>query len=1848
MKRQIGLVESVRRRTARASRRAVRGAWGLWAWSSEGDLRSVERRGRKTRAERRSKRERRGSTLLVVLGLLGMLSLLGLIYFSFANQELQNANYFADRSPPPSEDDIERIFSAAMKQIILGAETSQPNSVMWGRRHSMLFNLIGFDVQPHSGTGVNLALDGGGGLIVDQDHDGTADSQPAGYDLLNVNDSPAAQGLFQRNILALPAPDVDYTYPDHNNLFLGYKGYTWDYRLTPPAPRLVIKPSFHRPELLRNGSGLPVANWATANGAGGRLFRPHPEHLYVWRQNTTAAPQRRFIIDAASNPAANPTLAGYVTADAGLIGPSPTTQVRAGFPFLVNLNDPNTGTPDGNYSEQGVFSAVAGPGGSIVNLGAWNQYEYDVDNDGDGVPDSIWMDFDLAVLVRPSDGRNYVPLISASIYDLDSLLDANMVGNTFGNTRTNATSNFGNGGPISVSAQGLSSPAEINPLYALDAVYSEASAEAQADLAAYFGHAPANALEMANMEYWLSLKGHVRYSTPQQIHAGRFGEANRMWNVLQQGGAPISVHANTGTSNLFPFPGLWDVDDNRDANEGTRTWNGGAMLSDTVVFRHPLALGGRGRFWSGPKQMSLYSVPTNPVSFMAYNNMFTGFDALNSNSQLVGVPQWYGLDPFGVGGSPMMTNTLLGANFGVPNTGAPFPNPATPNDYTLVDDSMEVTTDPKYLLRPYDEPFEALDTLYLQMSTLDRQATGLASRLADTMPGNLVVPTGAAAPHQLEVAQRFTTISSALKHFGLPRVSGPGPDGQPGIAGEDDNQNGLVDEPAELGYPGSDDDRAWEFNVDVDRDGLPEFPPQFNPASDFQPLIDPSGSDYRPENAYGPRDPFRPQLRRLLSAEFGSTGSVQNPKRLSINEFLDIERSPNATPNVYTSPLQYRQLTPHSTDSTLTTLPTPTPVTVNQAYQEPYTLPNFPPTTEAEKEFWARRDRQQMARDIYVLLYTFCGGNDSVSVTTPAGTTITTTGNLTTNSGFEVHPGNVRRQMAQFAVNLVDALDTDNVITAFEFDHNLLNGWNLDDDPATPDTMPSGDARDVVYGVETPQLTFSEAAWYRQQQQGSDNPQTPYNDTVGEFNFVQLELRSIFPETVQLANPLSSTPSTGIWRIVRDDNNNGLLDLPDENAVVFLNTAGSIAPGGLFTIASSDSGSLGSAGLESSLIYIDTTGGTDFEMVCPNKTAPAYMSGTQPGSNIVTLDLLHPNDNNKFALATGNPGDFLSRNNSPTMNTNPVPAYFTDDTAHTVFSLQRRLNPRLPQLSLTVNPFVPVDAFDRDGRTAAGKIGVQRMDLAFDGTITDQATALARVQHDDLRSTERGQPLKNIKIAPDTDDLALSGNVTPGMMKTTFTANNSNSPAQFNERYLFLPHFDRDFSSVVELFHIPLFGPREVTRDASMMWLAPEFSSGGADLGQLGATMDPNALAPTYIGPLSFGAAVFLQSENRDGVAGLSASEDTNGNGLLDTPPSEDTNGNGWLDYGEDLNNNGVLDSHPYHFHRFLGFAEVPTRAHRQLGNPLQVHREPGKLNLNGIRDPRVLAALIDDLQVHGIPERDLNGNGYTEDKNLNDVLDAGEDLNGNGTLDIIPPDANEDLNSNGRWDRGLQDITGTDPGRDWWTDFLLARDGFDTTSNLLLPLGGTSRPFRDLGLTATSRLDTNQSLEDTILRRFPTATPPDSRRLFELSTEAEFKRDEDKNGNGVFDANNPLEDLNSNGIFDPATEDSNGNGVFDRVSGPLMQHRLLSKVIGNTTTRSNCFVVFVTIGMFECVDVTPAGTTETVTRIGAPLLDATGTTPVTYRKAYIVDRSTALEAYDRASGTFDWKKLIMAQQRIQ
>jgi hypothetical protein len=242
---------------------------------------------------------------------------------------------------------------------------------------------------------------------------------------------------------------------------------------------------------------------------------------------------------------------------------------------------------------------------------------------------------------------------------------------------------------------------------------------------------------------------------------------------------------------------------------------------------------------------------------------------------------------------------------------------------------------------------------------------------------------------------------------------------------------------------------------------------------------------------------------------------------------------------------------------------------------------------------------------------------------------------------------------------------------------------------------------------------------------------------------------------------------------------------------------------------------------------------------------------------------------------------------------------------------------------------------------------------------------------------------------------------------------------------------------------------------------------------------------------------------------------------------------------------------------------------------------------------------------------------------------------------------------------------------RDWWLQFLTSRDGIDPlpttvtaplqTAGTGLPLPGMPRvpsgvlpptlpapgssvpagshPFRSPGFSAYASgtgpaaafggVDVNGyngTLESTILRSLPgdpvtAPTPPPSpdgrRRLFELGTAPEHAAD----------------------TVDYATK-----------------NRVLSKILQNTTTRSNVFLVWIQIDFFSAKDVNPP---NGVVRIGAKL----GTSPA-YRGFFVIDRSQAmnlmgpqfLPAKDPTTNkfvfsmnqSFNYQSLILYRQRIQ
>jgi hypothetical protein len=107
-------------------------------------------------------------------------------------------------------------------------------------------------------------------------------------------------------------------------------------------------------------------------------------------------------------------------------------------------------------------------------------------------------------------------------------------------------------------------------------------------------------------------------------------------------------------------------------------------------------------------------------------------------------------------------------------------------------------------------------------------------------------------------------------------------------------------------------------------------------------------------------------------------------------------------------------------------------------------------------------------------------------------------------------------------------------------------------------------------------------------------------------------------------------------------------------------------------------------------------------------------------------------------------------------------------------------------------------------------------------------------------------------------------------------------------------------------------------------------------------------------------------------------------------------------------------------------------------------------------------------------------------------------------------------------------------------------------------------------------------------------------------------------------------------------------------------KQRLLSRLVGNTTTRSNVFFVWIQVDFFQAKDVGPSliPPDTGVVRIGAKL----GTSPA-YRGFFVIDRSQALPLVTPQylpttttgqpfvfsfNQSFNWQSLVLYQQRIQ
>jgi hypothetical protein len=1070
---------------------------------------------------------------------------------------------------------------------------------------------------------------------------------------------------------------------------------------------------------------------------------------------------------------------------------------------------------------------------------------YDADPDGDGINEAVYLDLDYPVQTRDNpDGSTtkYVPLFAFTVLDADGLLNLNAGGNLAGTVNA-FTNPFGlqvvgfgpDGVPgtaddvydlryISRSNQGVG-VSQVNPQWGLTA---NPAGETLDQHQQFFGHAPADFGELANMEWFFLLSGRPQLDTGgaiENLHPGRYGEVALLDEAVRNGTAPVNFPSaglsykvnNLGAPPSAPGYPLGDVsdDDYTAQTGGTYRDINGRVFPPTITFpawRHPLDLHGSGLDRVRP----LVPGPADRYLRRFGQHRFPAY-AFYQNNPEIGLLQNLGGD-------------LLPGYFARYH----------------VDEPEETILEPSLIRSDLDSVFGAGESPALHLPQTVQDNLALSSRLQSLAPVNFAGQNTAETEAR---RSRFTPISFDVKTFSKPAYD-PFVQVDPRF-------------------------RTWEFtDTTVPPDGIGDvFPPRFPNALPSEPNI-PRG-----------RDPFRPVLRRLLSVDTNDPLSTLQ-RRLSINHVLDHANagvSPDPMDPTQTVPnplgeLRFRPLTPHPGFAGTPAMDG-LPVNSNSAFSN--VLQSITVERRAEvqlnprninslydQEFLARRDRQQLCRDIYVMLYTFCSRTPS----DPSDLTRT----LANTPWTDLHPSAVMGrdaetlpsdplntpvellEMAQFAVNLVDRLDPDDVVTKFEFDIDLSNGWNLDDDPATDEV---GDRR-VVFGVEEQQLTLHEAqVVYSPRivetnamglEEGKDHNGTHWNEEIHN-DFTYIELENVGPVDVEFN-------ANKAWQIVvkPDDTDSSVATAMEERRLTFLPNAPSVRSGA------------------NSRLLIAATGEENFTtstfrfpqvMAAPNydPANPPDINSEMAFARLVPAKRI-PGGSDVFDLLNSPVNQYqIQKSKSPSQ---PVPKFDyaldgdevdptmvnrpstdllvlrspadADDAIQEAhdrqikvrFLLRRRLNPHRGAPTdddgaadnpwITVDELeVPVDIFALSNESAT-RNEIQQQITGRNPTVMDPSQP-GGAYDDSLKSTERTEPLAGRQtVFPPTeasnphrhyvnDDAPTDPPVF--FPRNSLGFENPDADGQPVPRYnLYQTHFNRDFSSIGELLNIPLYGPQDLTR----------------------------------------------------------------------------------------------------------------------------------------------------------------------------------------------------------------------------------------------------------------------------------------------------------------------------------------------------------------------------------------------------------------------------------------------------
>jgi len=764
----------------------------------------------------------------------------------------------------------------------------------------------------------------------------------------------------------------------------------------------------------------------------------------------------------------------------------------------------------------------------------------------------------------------------------------------------------------------------------------------------------------------------------------------------------------------------------------------------------------------------------------------------------------------------------------------------------------------------------------------------------------------------------------------------------------------------------------------------------------------------------------------------------------------------------------------------------------------------------------AEQDRQDFAEDIFKRLQA------AVGVAMPD----TTPPNPPFNKNDPRHAG--LKYLAQLAVNIVDYIDEDDIMTRFV--------WN-----------PSDNSDPVVYGVEMPKVVINEV--YAEQTNGPSGnqeyvaPQPPSaSSTAKKYQInVWVELHNLmvppFRNTGNPADPetqkyelfkqrhkvwLANTGASGKYSVYK------LHLIKDPGPTAITQTIGPPRAG------SDPSDEQPPAGVARTLDFATDPGASsapgDFLPVDTSiaNGACGYRCNPSPMGKNVGFYVIGPDQPMPLQTATPAPADLDATIKSSFMRYN-VMATATTDTNVTppVVLLQRLANPYFKESP--TNQYVTVDVmrFTKDDATLPDNMQFNQQNLVVNQAIQYTSSGAGGGGGGATRrSVVRRQPLAgNYMMLARHPDITPPSDPHQSLFKHN-ASTGDNPPSQLPEidpmsgnpvqngldRFEWLVHLDRRLVSPMELLHVSAVAPWEVTK--KFMYKTQLGAPGVGDpmLPPAGDVIIRHGHTAPWLDDLET-----FDLNTRKALANVKLSRVQSIAGVLPPPPP------------------GTASALPSsRLYRALEFFRVGDRTVEMAFGG----RELGKININTVFDKEVFDAICDaklGTTSGNIPEWQF---GFTKF----DVKAIWNAMNSNAVGGAAARTPSY-YSSSGSYDN----------------DVFMAGTYTQITANDR-PFWGLGAPHEALGMqnppVNVSGQNVNLSgVQMTLLRSMPAPTGPGSPKRTRL-----------------FDAESQF-NVDATATVEPP------------VRHGMMEKALLSKIFEHLTTRSNVFAVYMTVGYFEVTD---------------------------------------------------------------